>query len=59
MRTGSQFRHHAAKVLVHLLGGNHVGQQHAVTDNGRRGVVAGRFYAQDNVCHFGCKVSFF
>ena len=48
---GRQFRHHAAEVLMDLLRGDDIGQQDAVAQDGRRGVVAGRFDAEDDVRH--------
>ena len=51
MRTGCQFRHHAAKVFMHLLRCDHVGQQDAVADYGRRCVVAGGFDSEYDICH--------
>ena len=48
---GRQLRHHAAEVLVDLLRSDDIRQQDAVAEDGRRGVVAGRFDAEDNVRH--------
>ena len=51
MGTGCQFRHHPAEVLVDLLGGDDVGKEHPVAEDGGRRVVTGRFDAKDNICH--------
>ena len=50
--TGRKFGHDAAKVLVDLLRGDYIGQQDAVPDHGGGSVVARRFYAKDDICHF-------
>ena len=47
-----QLRHHSAVGLVDILARYHVGEQVAVADDRRGGVVAGRFYSKYNVCHF-------
>ena len=51
VRAGRQFRHHAAERAVHVLAGDDVGEQHAVADDGGRGVVAGGFNAENDICH--------
>ena len=48
---GRQLRNHPAEGAVDVLAGNHVGQQPTVADDGRGGVVAGGFYAENDVCH--------
>ena len=50
-RDHSSLRHHPSEILVNLLRSNHIGQEHTIPQDGRRSVVAGRFYAQNEVCH--------
>ena len=41
----------AAECAVDVLAGDDVRQEPSVADDGRRSVVAGRFYAENDVCH--------
>jgi hypothetical protein len=47
VRTGGQFGDDAAVSAVYVLGGGYVGEEEVVAEDGCRGVVAGRFYAED------------